>query len=817
MSEPNKYQQYLAGLPWSTIGRIHRIGRGQLASLKTEKPDTIESKTLIDLAYVVEVDWERRRRLRTMEGLGFGGWLGRLLGTADVRPLLHGWTHDEQHWLLSSLFWTAFLSEETKVLLEPDGIKILWVVARMANAREKDFREKARELAIDPAPDGSMARRIARLLDHVACYVPAPTSAQRPGSPADSAPTPQHREPSATAPKPQPGLSPLEDTAIFEPLDDPRGEIELVNKELQTWPAGLRRRVIDLNSCTLPAITDLHQCSNGFFSRIRLRSCTLPSFTHVRAETIEISDACGLTTLLEVESHDLLKVNCDELARVEGVRARRVSLGSFGKNCEISNIKAQTVSIGTGQLSAPAVDLNGQPIVSADYGETTGAVLSDVTANTVTVHWPLAAWPQRIKAKTLIMRTPWPAPGDGPLDLAVESLTLDCSNTPVAPDLPPDAAGVQELVLHGYHAQALTIPAGPKRVSVVEAPCVERLALPPTLDTLTLRNLPRLAALPAGLTIGHLILDGLPQLTALPPDLEVTEQLSVSNMPVPNPLPESMMGKLLFVDGVPRIVDREPEPYTPPADRLVIADPTLIHLDPVPAETRFLELRDCTSLETLPDGLDLQGLRIVNAPNLRRLPDDLRVTWGPVVLRDCGLITTLPPGVNRIEGLDISGCPAFTRLPPELLINHWIDLAGAGVDRLPEALEDRLEIRWRDVQITHRIAFSPETITVAEILGHRNQEIRRVMIERIGYERFFEAAQAKMLDRDQDAGGERQLLQVDLPDQGEEPIVCVSVHCPSTSRRFILRVPPRVRSCHEAVAWTAGFDDPAAYRPQVET
>jgi hypothetical protein len=33
----------------------------------------------------------------------------------------------------------------------------------------------------------------------------------------------------------------------------------------------------------------------------------------------------------------------------------------------------------------------------------------------------------------------------------------------------------------------------------------------------------------------------------------------------------------------------------------------------------------------------------------------------------------------------------------------------------------------------------------------------------------------------------------------------------------MLRVPPTVRTCHEAVAWTAGFDDPEQYTPRVET
>jgi hypothetical protein len=72
-----------------------------------------------------------------------------------------------------------------------------------------------------------------------------------------------------------------------------------------------------------------------------------------------------------------------------------------------------------------------------------------------------------------------------------------------------------------------------------------------------------------------------------------------------------------------------------------------------------------------------------------------------------------------------------------------------------------------------------------------------------------------VLDRDQDAGGPRRLLRVDVA--GDEPLVCVSVICPSTRRQFMLRVPPTMTSCRHAVAWTAGFDNPDDYQPMVET
>ncbi len=117
--------------------------------------------------------------------------------------------------------------------------------------------------------------------------------------------------------------------------------------------------------------------------------------------------------------------------------------------------------------------------------------------------------------------------------------------------------------------------------------------------------------------------------------------------------------------------------------------------------------------------------------------------------------------------------------------------------------------------VPHDVAFSPETITVDEILTERNAALRQVLLERVGLERFVDKAGATVIDCDRDAGGERRLLRIPVSD-GED-IVCVQVQCPSTAKHYILRVPPEMQSCQQAVAWTAGFRNPSSYRPLVET
>jgi len=51
----------------------------------------------------------------------------------------------------------------------------------------------------------------------------------------------------------------------------------------------------------------------------------------------------------------------------------------------------------------------------------------------------------------------------------------------------------------------------------------------------------------------------------------------------------------------------------------------------------------------------------------------------------------------------------------------------------------------------------------------------------------------------------------------DEPLFLLAVQCPSTSRQYTLRVPPTMRTCHQAAAWIAGFDNADDYYPLAES
>lgn len=228
----------------------------------------------------------------------------------------------------------------------------------------------------------------------------------------------------------------------------------------------------------------------------------------------------------------------------------------------------------------------------------------------------------------------------------------------------------------------------------------------------------------------------------------------------------------------------------------------------------YLLLRNCTGLEKLPEGIDVWWLDVSGCLSLREWPPLARVK-GRFVARGCAQFTQLPPWLKRVSELDVSGWRDLSSLPEDLVVTASLDIGNTAITSLPEGCREA-KLRWRGVLIDERIAFHPETIEVKEVLAERNVERRRVLLERLGYERFVAEANVKIVDRDTDTrGGSRRLLRVPMPN--DEDLVCVEVTCPSTDRKYMLRVPPRTNSCRQAVAWVCGFDDAKDYKPLQET
>ncbi len=94
------------------------------------------------------------------------------------------------------------------------------------------------------------------------------------------------------------------------------------------------------------------------------------------------------------------------------------------------------------------------------------------------------------------------------------------------------------------------------------------------------------------------------------------------------------------------------------------------------------------------------------------------------------------------------------------------------------------------------------------LLSEDNTELKRVLIQGIGYDRIIQELEAEQIDSWQ----EYALLQIDTADF--EPICLLKMTCPSTGFIHALRVPPDLTSAREAIRWVNGGIDPEEFSVQ---
>ncbi|MEH2091999.1 DUF6745 domain-containing protein [Nostoc sp.] len=112
----------------------------------------------------------------------------------------------------------------------------------------------------------------------------------------------------------------------------------------------------------------------------------------------------------------------------------------------------------------------------------------------------------------------------------------------------------------------------------------------------------------------------------------------------------------------------------------------------------------------------------------------------------------------------------------------------------------------------------PQDWQVSWFLEEQNVELRRVLIQEIGYERIAEELQATVIDSYQ----EYTLLKISDGENKEpiylfenkEPIYLLKMTCPSTGRIHALRVPPNIQSAHQAISWVNWGVDPEDFAIQ---
>ncbi|MFD8558490.1 DUF6745 domain-containing protein [Streptosporangium canum] len=122
---------------------------------------------------------------------------------------------------------------------------------------------------------------------------------------------------------------------------------------------------------------------------------------------------------------------------------------------------------------------------------------------------------------------------------------------------------------------------------------------------------------------------------------------------------------------------------------------------------------------------------------------------------------------------------------------------------------------WGGMPVPAGFADSMAALTPQRIRAEDNAELRRVMLEHFGYDRYLTESGATPLHQDETGV----LWRIDLPE--DEPVVMVEVinstaEPDGTFRKYWLRVPPSTLTAREGVAWTFDLSE-AEYHPARET
>ncbi len=103
-----------------------------------------------------------------------------------------------------------------------------------------------------------------------------------------------------------------------------------------------------------------------------------------------------------------------------------------------------------------------------------------------------------------------------------------------------------------------------------------------------------------------------------------------------------------------------------------------------------------------------------------------------------------------------------------------------------------------------------KTIQGQDIIKCKNITIRTYLINEYGAKKLFEELKAKTVDTDKSS----KLLRLNL--EGHDHILMVQVKDSTTGEKYLLSVPPNMKNCRQAIAWTFELEA-HEYHPLKET
>jgi hypothetical protein len=129
--------------------------------------------------------------------------------------------------------------------------------------------------------------------------------------------------------------------------------------------------------------------------------------------------------------------------------------------------------------------------------------------------------------------------------------------------------------------------------------------------------------------------------------------------------------------------------------------------------------------------------------------------------------------------------------------------------RLQPHCDGGAAIEWRDgwklfylngVLVPEEVAVTPaESLDPAVILREGNVEVRKEIVRKIGVERILQKLGGRIID----TWNGYELIVLDIPDMSIRPAY-LKMRNPSIGTYHVEGVPPRIKTCREALSWRVG-------------
>lgn len=166
---------------------------------------------------------------------------------------------------------------------------------------------------------------------------------------------------------------------------------------------------------------------------------------------------------------------------------------------------------------------------------------------------------------------------------------------------------------------------------------------------------------------------------------------------------------------------------------------------------------------------------------------------------------------NEVGNLHRDDGPAYISLTR---ITHYKDGRKHGIDADKHG---SITYYYENIRIPSHYFTKPESLSVEEVLDHKNSEVRYVGMKIIGMDKVLSHSSTKIVHKDE----EKDMILFQFDGGLSEPVSYLKVvnstqEPDGTYKNYYLCVPPSMKTCKQAVAWTFKLKE-KEYKPTQET